>query len=88
MISDGTRACFNGLCDRLREELQRNPRVHDALSVELQEAVTCTLYYMYLTGTSEYGTIGNLFRIAKSTVCESVQMVYVCSAIVDKLLNC
>ena len=78
------RACFNGLCDRLREELQRNPRVHDALSVELQEAVT--LYYMYLTGTSEYGTIGNLFKIAKSTVCESVQMV--CSAIVDKLLNC
>ena len=52
--------------------------------MELQEAVT--LYYMYLTGTSEYGTIGNLFRIAKSTVCESVQMV--CSAIVDELLNC
>ena len=49
MISDGTRACFNGLCDRLREELQRNLRVHDALSVELQEAVT--LYYMHLTWT-------------------------------------
>ena len=52
MISDGTRACFNGLCDRLREELQRNPHVHDVLSVELQEAgwncrrqlpcITCT----------------------------------------------
>ena len=53
-----SRACFNGLCaDRLREELQRNPRVHDVLSVELQ--VAATLYY--LAGTSEYRTIGNLF---------------------------
>ena len=35
-----SRACFNGLCDRLREELQRNPRVRDAISLELQLAVT------------------------------------------------
>ena len=57
-----TRTCFNGLCDRLREELERNPRVHDVLLVELQ----VNLYY--LAGTSKYRTMGNLFGIAKFTV--------------------
>ena len=52
------------------------------LSVELQVAVN--LYY--LAGTSaEYRTIGNLFGIAKITVCKCVQRV--CSAIEDKLLS-
>ena len=75
------RACFNGLCDRLREELERNPCVHDVLSVELQ--VVLNLYY--LAGTSEYRTIRNLFGIAKFTVCECVQRV--CSAIEDQLFS-
>ena len=78
-----SRACFSGLCARLRGELQRNPRGHDVLSMELQ--VAAALYYMYLAGTSEYRTIGNLFGIAKSTFCECVQRVY--SGIVDKLLS-
>ena len=76
-----TGACFNGLCDILREELERNPRVHDVLSVVLQVALN--LYY--LAGTSEYRTIGNLFGIAKFTVWECVQRV--CSAIEDKLFS-
>ena len=76
-----SKACFNNLCDRLREQLQRDPRVHAVLSVEQQVAIT--LYY--LAGTSEYRTIGNLFGIAKSTVCECVKRV--CSAIVDKLFT-
>ena len=76
-----TRACFNGLYDRLREELEGNPRVHDILSVELQVAVN--LYY--LAGTSKYRTIGNLFGIVKVTVCECVQRV--CSALEYKLLS-
>ena len=55
--------------------------MHDVLSMELQVAVA--LYC--LAGTSEYRTIGNLFGIAKSTVCECVQRV--CSVIVDKLFS-
>ena len=45
--------------------------------------MTVTLYY--LAGTSEYRTIGKLFGIAKSTVCECVKRV--CSVIVDELFT-
>ena len=76
-----SRASFDSLCDKLREQLQRDARVREVLSVELQVAVT--LYFS--AGTAEYRTIGNLFGLAKSTVCECVKRVS--SAIVDELFE-
>ena len=59
-----SRASFDSLCDKLRKQLQRDACVREVVTVELQVIVLLRL------GDR---TIGNLFGIAKSTVCVLVK---------------
>ena len=67
-----SRASFDSLCDKLSKQLQRNARVREVVSVELQVAVLLGLRVTLQLGTS-------------STVCVCVKWVW--SAIVDELFE-
>lgn len=76
------RRTFEMLCNDLDDYLAPKEKiVRQPLGVQKQVAIT--LYW--LSSTTDYRTIGNLFGVGKSTVCESVHKV--CSAINDNLLQ-
>ena len=75
-ISRDTFAC---LCKELRESLERNRVVREPLSVE-QKVAIC----LWRLGTNvEYRTIGHLFGVGVSTVCNAVHEF--CRVIVDTM---
>lgn len=74
---------FQLIVDELRDVLLRQDvlPLRTRLSVSVEKRVAICLYF--LGSTSEYPTVGRLFGVADSTVCEIVHEV--CAAIVDKL---
>jgi hypothetical protein len=76
------RRTFEMLCNDLDNYLVPKEKcVRQPLDVQKQVAITLH----WLSSTTEYRTIGNLFGVGKSTVCECVHKV--CSAINDNLLH-
>ena len=73
---------FKYLCRQLRPYIQHsNTRFRDAVSVEKRVAITLWT----LASPVEYRTVGHLFGVGRSTVCEVVNET--CKAIVDHLLH-
>ncbi|KAI8481546.1 hypothetical protein Bbelb_407520 [Branchiostoma belcheri] len=76
-----SRLTFDYLCDKLRARLQRRRKMKRRIPVPVEKRVAVALWYL-ATGCG-YRTLGHLFGVAKSTVCEFVHEV--CRAIVHEL---
>ena len=79
-----SRETFLYLCEQLHPRLSKQNTVTvmcNAITVERRVAISL----WFLATSSEYRTIGHLFGVARSTVCEIVHET--CTAIVDCLLT-
>ncbi|KAI8481565.1 hypothetical protein Bbelb_406650 [Branchiostoma belcheri] len=65
-----SRLTFDYLCDQLRARLQRRRKMKWRIPVPVEKRVAVALWY-FATGCG-YRTLGHLFGVAKSTVCEFV----------------
>ncbi|XP_070552294.1 uncharacterized protein [Ptychodera flava] len=76
-----TKATFRFLCNRLRDRINRiHTRFRSAVMVDQRIAIT-----LWKLGTNcDYRTIGHLFGVGRSTVCEIFRET--CKAICDELL--
>ena len=73
---------FNLLCNTLRPHMsKKDTKFRQCIPAEIKLAATLH----YLSGASDYRTIGNLFGLGRSTVCSVVHTV--CKQVVRNLLK-